>query len=95
MIVKVKYFATVREIVRKKEEIMEFDEDCSVKRLLQILAEKYGPKFAQYVFDMDSGRPHANMQFLLDGKSVGTLDGLNTKLKGKSELAVMPPVGGG
>ncbi len=91
----VKYFAALREIVGKREEIIEVDKDTTVEILLLFLSKKYGDKFNKYVFKPQTTNPKENLQFLIDGKSINTLDGIGTKLNDDCKFVIIPPVGGG
>jgi MoaD family protein len=91
----VKYFAALREIVGKREEIIEIDRDTTVETLLLSLSEKYGDKFNKYVFKTQTTNPKENLQFLIDGKSITAFDGIRTKLNDDCKFVIIPPVGGG
>jgi len=95
MKVNAKFFASVREITGKKEELVELKDGATVEDLLKILTEKYGRKFKEYVFDEKSNSPRDTLQFLMDGRSVTTMNGLRTKLYEGCQFAIIPPVGGG
>lgn len=97
MKVSVRFFTTLREIVGKREETLEFQkgEVVTVEKVLKTLAERYGKEFTEYVFDGETGEVKGFLQFLINGRSASTLDGLNTKLKNGDVLAIIPPVGGG
>lgn len=95
MRVKVQYFAIVRELVDQREEILEVSEKATVLDLLRLLAEKYGERFREYVFDSKSGNPRSYLQFLLDENSISNLDGFSTVLTHNCTFAIIPPVGGG
>jgi molybdopterin synthase sulfur carrier subunit len=95
--VKVRFFTNLREIVNKREENLSFasDEKVTVDLVLKTLAEKYGAPFTEYVFNGKTGQPKGFLQFLVNGTSTSTLNGLRTELKDGDVLAILPPVGGG
>jgi MoaD family protein len=95
--VKVRFFTSLREIVGKREETLLFGdgEMVTVNLVLEIISEKYGKSFTEYVYDVETGQPKNFLQFLLNGTSTSTLDGLKTELKTGDVLAILPPVGGG
>jgi len=95
MKITVKFFASVREIVGKKEETIELPEGATVETVLQKLVQNYGPKFKDYVYDEKLQTPRNHLQFLVDGRSVTTLEGIKTKLRDGNQFAIIPPVGGG
>ena len=95
MMVKVKFFALVRELTGKREEVVDLDDQATVRTLLSKLVEEYGAKFSDYVFDPASKEPRGHLQFLMDGRNIALMQGLDTVLKEGVSLAILPPVGGG
>jgi molybdopterin synthase sulfur carrier subunit len=95
--VSVRFFTSLREIVNKKEEILEFPEGekATVDTVLKTLRQRYGERFVEYVYDRETGEVRGFLQFLVNGKSASTLNGLQTELKDGDILAILPPVGGG
>lgn len=94
MRVTVKFFTTLREIVGKREEEFEFSRGTTVKELLKHLSESYGQAFKEYIYN-ERGRVKSYLQFLINGKSITTLKGFETRLKDGDKVAIIPPVGGG
>jgi molybdopterin synthase sulfur carrier subunit len=94
MLVKVKYFTTLREIVGKKEEQIQLSQAFTLEALLKQLSRKYGEDFEDYIYD-SLGNVRGHLQFLINGKSSSTEQGMKTKLRDGNELAILPPVGGG
>ena len=97
MEVKVRFFTSLREIVNKREETLMFpdSEKVTVGLVLETLSKKYGKPFTEYVYIGETGQPKGFLQFLVNGTSTSTLDGLKTELKNGDVLAILPPVGGG
>jgi len=94
LIVKVQYFAELREIVNQREESLDVENPITVIDLLKMLALKHGDKFRAYVFD-PSGVPRPYLQFLLNGESIARMNGFETELQAECRFAIIPPVGGG
>ena len=94
MKVKVRFFTKLREITKRKEEEFEVEDSLTVRHFLKILTERYGCEFEEYVWDR-FGRPHGHLQFLVNGKNIRSMCGLETKLKDGDTLVILPPVGGG
>ncbi len=90
----VKFFTTLREIVGKKEELLEFSKPITVDAMLKQLSKRYGKDFDDYMFD-ELGDVRGHLQVLINGRSVSTMQGLNTQLKDADQMAILPPVGGG
>jgi sulfur-carrier protein len=95
--VKVRFFTSLREIVNKREQILTFTEGekITVDLVLKTLSQKYGKTFTEYVYNDKTGQPKNFLQFLINGNSTSTLNGLETELKDGDVLAILPPVGGG
>jgi molybdopterin synthase sulfur carrier subunit len=95
--VSVRFFTSLREIVDKKEEPLEFSEGekVTVDMVLKTLVQRYGERFVEYVYDRKTGEVRGFLQFLVNGKSATTLDGLETELEDGDVLVILPPVGGG
>jgi MoaD family protein len=97
MQVSVRFFTALREITGKKEETLQFEdkEKVTVDKVLEKLAKRYGKGFVEYVYDGKTGEIRGFLQFLVNGRSATTLDGINTELSNGDFLAIIPPVGGG
>jgi MoaD family protein len=95
MKVRIRYFASLRELTSLREEMLEVGEGTTVLDVLNQLAGRHGERFREYVFDHETGNPRPYLQFLLDEKSILIMSGLSTVLKGDCEFAIIPPVGGG
>lgn len=91
----VKYFAVIREIVGKREDDLEMDEGSTVQDLLLYLSRINGDKFKEYIYKVGTERLNENLQFLVDGRSINTLNGIKTKLHDGCKFIIIPPVGGG
>lgn len=95
MKVKVKFFALVRELTGKREEVVDLTDTATVRTLLDKLVDEYGAKFHDYLFDPESKEPRGHLQFLIDGRNIALMQGLDTTLRDGSSFAILPPVGGG
>jgi molybdopterin synthase sulfur carrier subunit len=93
--VRVKFFALVRELTGTKEEVVDLDDQATVRTLLAKLVAEHGTKFHDYIFDPASNEPKGHVQFLMDGRNITLMQGLDTILKEGTSLAILPPVGGG
>lgn len=96
MEVKVRFFTNLREIVNKRRNLTFTEgEKVTVDLVLKTLAQKHGKPFTEYVYNGKTGQPKNFLQFLVNGTSTSTLNGLETELKDGDVLAILPPVGGG
>ncbi|KUK14608.1 MAG: MoaD/ThiS family protein [Synergistetes bacterium] len=82
--VKVKLFATLAQIARKR---MVEVEATTASELLEKLSQIYGEEFRK---ELEGG-----MIFLVNGINIEHLDGLNTPLKDGDTVSIFPPIGGG
>jgi molybdopterin synthase sulfur carrier subunit len=76
---------------------LEFSDDKkgTVDQVLKMLSHEYGGRFIDYVYEAETGEVKGFLQFLVNGKSASSLNGLQTELKDGDVLAILPPVGGG
>ena len=97
MQVSVRFFTSLREVTNKKEETLKFPEGekVTVNTVLKTLAQRHGKRFVEYVYGAKTGEVKGFLQFLVNGKSAATLNGLQTELEDGDVLAILPPVGGG
>ena len=97
MQVSVRFFTSLREIVGKKEETLTFPagEIVTVNTVLKTLVQRYGKRFVEYVYEGNTQEVRGFLQFLVNGKSAITMNGLETELEDGDVLAILPPVGGG
>jgi MoaD family protein len=70
-------------------------ETVTVDRVLKRLTQRYGRKSVEYVYDAKTGEVKGFLQFLVNGRSTSSLEGLSTRLADGDVLAIIPPVGGG
>lgn len=97
MQISVRFFTSLREITGKREEIMKFraGEKITLNLILEKLGRQYGKDFIEYVYDSKTGEVKGFLQFLVNGRSATTLNGMDTTLSSGDVLAIIPPVGGG
>jgi MoaD family protein len=92
--VKVQYFASVRELVNLREEVIEVPSGTTVRGLLDLLATKHGARLGEYLLDA-YGNPRSHLQFIINEKSISEAGGLSTVFMDGYVFAIIPPVGGG
>lgn len=97
MRISVRFFTILREVTGRKEETLEFPkgENATVNSVLRKLAERYGKGFTEYVYEGKTKEVKGFLQFLVNGRSTSSFNGLETKLADGDVLAIIPPVGGG
>ena len=88
------YFASTREIVNLREEIITLARGAKVSDLLKLLADRHS-KLRDYIFDPKTDIPRPYLQFMIDDNQIANLNGFDTILPEKCTFAIIPPVGGG
>ncbi len=83
--VRVKLFATLRDITGKRE--IEIHGVSTVAELLERLYALYGDDFRREI--------EGKNMILVNGRNILDGDGYETKLSDGDEVAIFPPVGGG
>ena len=90
---KVKLFATLRQLVGAKEIEVGLEVGDTVGSVLARLVADY-PAVGEHIFD-DNGNLEGYINVFVNGRSMRFLDGLNTSLSEDDVLAIFPPVAGG
>ncbi len=94
MKITVKYFAIVRDLTGKSEDILDLEKETSIQQMLSLLFDIYGNDFKRNICTYD-GLLNNNFIFLLNGEVV-TRNNLCSKILKEGDVAaIMPPVGGG
>ncbi len=88
-------FASLREIAKCKEAVLELPESSTVKEAIFKLGEKYGKELTRKILDERKGGVSEHFRVFVNGRNIIFLKGLETKLKGGERIAIFPPVGGG
>ncbi|MBS3815766.1 MAG: MoaD family protein [Hadesarchaea archaeon] len=91
--VKVKFFASFREAVGKKK--LEIKSIKNVDDLLKKLVKKFGSDLKKKIYKSKKNELRDNVNILINGKSMNSLEGLETKLEEDDVIAIFPPVSGG
>ena len=95
MRVEIKYFGFLKTDFHKNSENVQLPEKTKLVDLLLLLAERYGQKFKEYVFDSSGSAIKKWVVVLVNGKPSGQLQGLVTELNSGDLVEVMPIVSGG
>ena len=90
---KVKFFATYRDVTRCKDE--EITAPPDVYRLLVDLGERYGGKLKAKLLTSDGKDIGEETIILVNGRNVFHMDGINTALTEADVVSVFPVVAGG
>jgi len=93
--VKVRYFTTLQELARTREEELEVEEGFSLGRLIEIISSRYGQEALNYLHDKTMGEIDPSLKFLVNGVDLRRLQGFETRLKEGDIIAIIPAIGGG
>lgn len=97
MIVKVRFYTTLRELAGSREEELTIKEDVTLADLIEVIASKY-EKARNYLYQKGEIRKtDPSIYFLVNGRNSRSLSGLHTKLKNNDviEIIPVPPMVGG
>lgn len=95
MRVSVRLFTTLRELIGKSKEDLDFTPaSVTVEDVLEELVKRHGKTVKNYLYS-ETGSVKTHLQLLVNGKNVDLLEELETQLKEGDQVAVVPPVGGG
>ena len=89
---KVKYFATYRDITRRKDEDVPVPAD--IWELVQTLCERYSG-FRAELLTPDRTAIHEETIILVNGRNISHLNGKDTKLTEADAVSFFPMVAGG
>ena len=91
---KVKFFATLREITGEKTIEFPLEYGASAQELLDAIITKF-PAMEKELLD-ENGRLYGHVHFFINGRDVQFTEGdLNTEIMPEDEISVFPAVGGG
>jgi molybdopterin synthase sulfur carrier subunit len=90
---KVKLFATLRQLVGAKEIEVKLEGSDTVGSVIARLVANY-PALGKHILD-DEGNLEAYINVFVNRRGIRFLDELNTSLSENDVLAIFPPVAGG
>ena len=93
--IKVKFLGIFKGISGKEQFPMELKKSVSVGEVVKGLAELFSPDFRRILIDPELGDPRPNALILLNGREIGVLDGLETKVVDGDEVVFIPVSHGG
>jgi molybdopterin synthase sulfur carrier subunit len=88
----VRFFATLRELFGAKQQVVGVAEAPDVAHLLDVICDSPARRDGLL---QASGRPRKDIVFLVNGRNIAFLAGLDTLLAEGDAIDVFPPVFGG
>jgi molybdopterin converting factor small subunit len=84
----------LREIVDKNKIIIQTEKQARVIDILNILSDKYGNSFRNFVFDK-TNKVNSYIVLALNGVNINNINGVETLIEDNSELLILSAIGGG
>jgi len=85
----------LREIIDKGEVSVQSEKHVRVIDVLNLMENKYGKPFRDFVFDPKTNKINSNLMFALNGVHIGCINGIETPIENDSELLILTATGGG
>jgi molybdopterin converting factor small subunit len=95
MKVTVRFFPSLRRIVNADEIEVELPEGAGINDLVDLLTHRFGRGFLEALYISDLGVTNPYTSVIIDGETVILTKSKNYKLKDKSVVSFIAPVGGG
>ena len=93
--VRVQYFGFIKNLLNKREQHIDLNEDASLSDLLNKLAGVNGATFRKEVYEPGLKDVKMGFSVTVNGAITGHLDGLNTKLSEGDNVILMSLMSGG
>ncbi len=90
----VKYFALVRDVTKRKEDVLEVGDNVTIHKVIARLCGIHGEPFEKSFCTTD-GYLQEGLILLLNGEAVTRDYFKSLTVKDGDVIAIMPPVGGG
>lgn len=93
--VKTKYFGYIKNILNKKEEYFELDNEATLSDLLNKMAGIYGAAFQKDVYEPGLKDIKMGFSVTINGVLMGQLGGIDAKLSDGDDVILMSLMSGG
>jgi molybdopterin synthase sulfur carrier subunit len=94
MAITVRFIGSLRDSTGKNKLSLQFDENASPRQVITKIVDDQ-PDLKRALIDPELNDPRMNLLILVNGKEIGVLEGLDTKLEDGDELTLIPVVHGG
>lgn len=85
----------LKRILGKREIGLVVPEGSTVQDLLAHMVGKWGQALSSYLFEPETGRLFSHIQIMVNGRSIGFLNGMETVLREHDDVLILPPAAGG
>lgn len=82
-------------IVGKNVVILQTEDKIRVIDVLNLLSERYGEPFKEFVFNPKTSQINSYLLLALNGVHIGCINGIETIIEDNSELLILSATGGG
>lgn len=94
MLIKVRFFGSIRELTKEKWMVIELPENSSILDLIKELSNKIHPALMEKLVKEDR-KLNPDFSILLNGRNIVHLNGLSTKLRNEDTVSIFSVAGGG
>jgi molybdopterin converting factor small subunit len=74
---------------------VDLPKDSTVEDLLAYMKKRWGKKLDFHLFNPDNGKVLDHLRIMVNGQTIGFLKGMDTLLKEKDEILIVPLLSGG
>ena len=96
MRITLQFHSVLRGIIGEREDTIDLSNDVTIEEALTTILNTYAHHFRDYIHDeQGSIQLVFGSAILINGRSITTLQGLQTKLEEGDVISIIPPGGGG
>ena len=93
--ISVRTILDLKRIFGKGEVELSVPEGSTLEDLLATMVKRWGKKLSSRLFESNSTIPLPYIRLMVNGRDIGFLNKLETKLQGGDEILILLPVAGG
>jgi molybdopterin converting factor small subunit len=93
--IKLRLIGVLKKLYGKDEFEMEFDGETEIRNVIQMLANTSTQEFKRALIDPELQDPRPNTLILVNGKEIGVLNGLETKIRDNDQIILISVSHGG
>ena len=95
MKVKVYTILALKKVLGEREFEVSIPPGSTVKDLITWMINKWGDKLSSHLFQPESDRLHPHIRFMVNGRGIEFLNGMETVLQDGDEFLMLPLLTGG